>query len=76
MDIFPEIGYRHEVVDRQLAQVADQLVRSLIKKASEGDVAAFRELMDSAFGKTRTVIRKWGRLKLMIKLWNLILVAS
>lgn len=31
--------------------VADQLVRALIKKAAEGDVAAFRELMDSTYGK-------------------------
>jgi hypothetical protein len=33
--------------------IADQLVRALVKKASTGDVAAFRELMDSAFGKVR-----------------------
>jgi Family of unknown function (DUF5681) len=32
-------------------QIADQLVRALIKKAAQGDVAAFKELMDSGFGK-------------------------
>ena len=33
--------------------VTDQLVRALIGKASKGDVAAFRELMDSGFGKVK-----------------------
>lgn len=37
--------------DGEGGQVSDQLVRALIKKASQGDVMAFRELMDSAFGK-------------------------
>ncbi len=32
-------------------QIADQLTRALIKKAAEGDVMAFRELFDSAYGK-------------------------
>jgi hypothetical protein len=32
-------------------QVVDQLVRALIQKAAQGDVAAFKELMDSGFGK-------------------------
>lgn len=32
-------------------QIADQLTRALIKKAAEGDVGAFRELFDSAYGK-------------------------
>ena len=33
--------------------VADQLVRAMITKASKGDVPAFRELMDSAYGKVK-----------------------
>ena len=33
--------------------VADQLVRAMITKASKGDVAAFRELMDSAYNKIK-----------------------
>jgi Family of unknown function (DUF5681) len=33
-------------------QVVDQLVRALIKKALQQDVLAFRELMDSCYGKT------------------------
>jgi hypothetical protein len=32
-------------------QIADQLTRALINKAAEGDVSAFRELFDSAYGK-------------------------
>lgn len=32
-------------------QIADQITRALINKAAEGDVAAFRELFDSAYGK-------------------------
>jgi len=33
--------------------VADQLVRAMIKKATNGDVNAYRELMDSAYGKIK-----------------------
>jgi hypothetical protein len=33
--------------------MSDQLVRALIAKALKGDVAAFRELFDGAYGKTR-----------------------
>lgn len=40
-----------KATDGQSGQVADQLVRALIQKAANGDVAAFRELFDSAFGK-------------------------
>ncbi len=32
-------------------QVVDQLVRAMVEKALKGDAAAFKELMDSAFGK-------------------------
>lgn len=32
-------------------EVVDQITRALIQKAVKGDVSAFRELMDSAFGK-------------------------
>lgn len=34
-------------------QVVDQLTRSLIQKAAEGDVRAYKELMDSAYGKVK-----------------------
>lgn len=40
-----------QAVDGQGGQVADQLVRALIKKAAEGDVSAFKELFDSGYGK-------------------------
>jgi len=40
-----------KATDGESGQVSDQLVRSLIKKAVTGDVAAFRELMDGAYGK-------------------------
>jgi hypothetical protein len=40
-----------KATDGEEGQVADQLARALIRKASEGDVAAFRELFDSAYGK-------------------------
>jgi|GEM_PF-1242650 len=33
--------------------VVDQLVRAMVMKAGKGDVAAFRELMDSAYGKVK-----------------------
>lgn len=39
--------------DGEEGQVADQLTRALIRKAAEGDVAAFRELMDSCYGKIK-----------------------
>jgi hypothetical protein len=39
--------------DGESDTVADQLVRALIQKAAKGDVAAFRELFDSAFGKIK-----------------------
>lgn len=32
-------------------QVVDQMTRSLVIKAMKGDVRAFKELMDSAYGK-------------------------
>lgn len=40
-----------KATDGEGGQVADQLVRSLIKKAAAGDVAAFKELFDSGYGK-------------------------
>lgn len=40
-----------EATDGFGGEVVDQLVRALIKKAAVGDVAAFRELMDSGYGK-------------------------
>ncbi len=40
-----------KATDGEAGQVVDQLVRSLIVKASSGDVSAFKELMDSAYGK-------------------------
>ena len=42
-----------KATDGQGGTVTDQLVRALIGKASKGDVAAFRELMDSGFGKVK-----------------------
>jgi metal-responsive CopG/Arc/MetJ family transcriptional regulator len=32
-------------------QVVDAMTSAIIRKASEGDVAAYRELLDSAYGK-------------------------
>lgn len=40
-----------EATDGAGGQIADQLVRALIQKAMQGDVSAFKELMDSGFGK-------------------------
>ena len=40
-----------KATDGEDGEVSDQLVRALIKKAAEGDVAAFRELFDSGYGK-------------------------
>ena len=40
-----------KATDGKDGQVADQLVRAMILKASEGDVRAFSELFDSAYGK-------------------------
>ncbi len=40
-----------KATDGKEGDVADQLVRALIIKASEGDVMAFRELFDSGYGK-------------------------
>lgn len=37
--------------DGEGGQIADQLVRALVKKAIAGDVAAFKELFDSGYGK-------------------------
>lgn len=37
-------------------QVVDQVIRALIAKAMRGDVAAVRELMDSAYGKIQDEI--------------------
>lgn len=37
-------------------QIADQLTRALIQKAVEGDVRAFKELMDSAYGKVKDTV--------------------
>lgn len=34
-------------------QLVDQITRALIQKAAEGDVRAFKELMDSAYGKIK-----------------------
>lgn len=34
-------------------QVVDQITRALIQKAAEGDTRAFKELMDSAYGKVK-----------------------
>lgn len=40
-----------KATDGEGGQVSDQLTRALIKKAAEGDVRAFIELFDSAYGK-------------------------
>jgi phage gp16-like protein len=40
-----------KATDGEAGQIADQLTRALIKKAAEGDVRAFIELFDSAYGK-------------------------
>lgn len=37
-------------------QVVDQLTQSLIQKAAEGDVRAYKELMDSAYGKVKDTV--------------------
>ncbi len=37
--------------DGEGGTIADQLTRALVQKAATGDVSAFRELMDGAFGK-------------------------
>lgn len=37
-------------------QIADQMTRQLILKAMEGDVRAFKELMDSAYGKVKDTV--------------------
>ncbi len=40
-----------KATDGEGGTIADQLTRALVQKAATGDVSAFRELMDGAFGK-------------------------
>lgn len=42
-----------KATDGQGGSIAEQLVRAMIVKANKGDVPAFRELMDSAYGKVK-----------------------
>ncbi len=62
-----------KATDGESGQVADQLTRALIKKAAEGDVRAFKELMDSAYGKVTDKVEgnmsytKMGSVMLMEK---------
>ena len=42
---------RDAILEGADQQVVDQMTAAIIKKANDGDVAAFRELMDSAYGK-------------------------
>lgn len=47
--------------DERLSQ-SDLMTLALVQKAKEGDVQAFKELMDSAFGKVETALKIDGNL--------------
>lgn len=51
--------------DGEKGKVADQLVRALIQTALKGNVQAFRELMDSAYGKVSEKVDTSGPIVMM-----------
>lgn len=44
--------------------ISDQMVLALIGKALKGDVAAFKELMDSSYGKIKEKIEHSGNIEI------------
>ena len=44
--------------DNEELSQADMITLALISKARKGDVAAFKELMDSGFGKVKDVVEQ------------------